>query len=70
MDALVSLIVRWSHRHRGIVVAVVVSALVVSIEGVRRLSFDADVLALLPRDSEVIQAFRTFLGRFGSLDQL
>src|SRR5262249_15810797 len=39
-------------------------------EGVRRLSFDADVLSLLPRDSRVIQAFRTFLARFGSLDQL
>jgi predicted exporter len=43
---------------------------VVSAEGVRRLSFDADVLSLLPRDSRVIQAFRTFLARFGSLDQL
>src|SRR5262245_20265650 len=41
-----------------------------SIEGVRRLSFDADVLSLLPRDSRVIQSFRTFLARFGSLDQL
>src|SRR5438105_8346778 len=39
-------------------------------EGARRLSFDADVLSLLPRDSRVIQAFRTFLSRFGSLDQL
>src|SRR5262249_61323687 len=39
-------------------------------EGVRRLSFDADVLSLLPRDSRVIQAFRAFLARFGSLDQL
>ena len=42
----------------------------VSLEGARRLSFDADVLSLLPRDGRVIQAFRTFLARFGSLDQL
>ena len=42
----------------------------VSLEGARRLSFDTDVLSLLPRDSRVIQAFRTFLARFGSLDQL
>src|SRR5262249_16307578 len=36
----------------------------------RRLTFDADVLSLLPRDNAVIQSFRTFLARFGSLDQL
>src|SRR4051812_19081672 len=70
VDALVSSIVRWSHRHRAVVVAAVLAVLVVSLEGVRRLSFDADVLSLLPRDSVVIQAFRTFLARFGSLDQL
>ena len=45
-------------------------AVVISLEGARRLAFDADVLSLLPRDSRVIQAFRTFLARFGSLDQL
>ncbi len=45
-------------------------AVIVSIEGTRRLSFDSDVLSLLPRDSRVIQAFRAFLSRFGTLDQL
>jgi hypothetical protein len=48
----------------------VLGAVLISLEGARRLSFDADVLSLLPRDSRVIQAFRTFLARFGSLDQL
>jgi predicted exporter len=52
------------------VAAAVVGAVVISLEGTRRLSFDADVLSLLPRDSRVIQSFRTFLARFGSLDQL
>jgi predicted exporter len=70
VDALVSRIVRWAHRHRAVVVAAVLGATLVSMEGVRRLSFDADVLSLLPRDNAVIQAFRTFLARFGSLDQL
>ena len=37
-------------------------ALLVSLEGARRLSFDADVLSLLPHDNRVIQAFRTFRG--------
>jgi len=70
VGSLVSLIVRWSHRHRGIVIGAVVVATLLSIEGARRLTFDADVLSLLPRDSVVIQSFRTFLARFGSLDQL
>jgi len=67
---LVSAIVRWAHRRRLLVAGAVVAALLVSLEGTRRLSFDADVLSLLPRDNRVIQAFRTFLARFGSLDQL
>jgi predicted RND superfamily exporter protein len=43
---------------------------VISLAGVRRLSFDSDVLSLLPHDGRVLQSFRTFLARFGSLDQL
>src|SRR6185503_4531917 len=70
VDALVSAIVGWAHRHRGIVITIVAGALLLSLEGVRRLSFDADVLSLLPHDNAVIQSFRTFLARFGSLDQL
>jgi len=62
--------VGWAHRQRTVVVSIVAIGLIVSIEGTRRLSFDADVLSLLPRDSRVIQAFRSFLSRFGSLDQL
>lgn len=70
MDALVTAIVGWAHRHRGVVVAATAGALLLSLEGVRRLSFDADVLSLLPHDNAIIQSFRTFLARFGSLDQL
>src|SRR6185503_5137895 len=70
VGSLVSAIVRWAHRHRGIVVAAVLGAVLVSAEGARRLTFDADVLSLLPHDSPVIQSFRDFLARFGSLDQL
>jgi uncharacterized protein len=70
VEALVARIVGWAHRRRLVVAAVVLGSMVLSVEGVRRLAFDADVLSLLPRDSRVIQAFRTFLGRFGSLDQL
>ncbi len=37
---------------------------------IRRLSFDTDVLSLLPRDGTVVPAFRTFVERFGSVDDL
>ena len=66
MGYLVAAIVGWAHRQRTIVVAIVALGLIVSIEGTRRLSFDADVLSLLPRNSRVIQAFRSFLSRFGT----
>ena len=70
MESLVARIVDWAHRRRLIVAAIVLASIALSAEGARRLSFDADVLSLLPRDNRVVQAFRTFLSRFGSLDQL
>jgi uncharacterized protein len=70
VDSLVAAVVSWSYRRRLWVGGLVIGALLISLEGTRRLSFDADVLSLLPRDSRVIQSFRTFLARFGSLDQL
>jgi len=70
VEPLVARIVDWAHRRRLIVAAIVLASVALSAEGARRLSFDADVLSLLPRDSRVIQAFRAFLSRFGSLDQL
>ncbi len=42
----------------------------VSIAGMRGLSFDTDVLSLLPRDGRVVPAFRTFVATFGSVDDL
>ena len=70
MDSRVAAIVCWSHRHRGAIAAIVLGAVAVSAAGTWRLTFDADVLSLLPHDSPVIQSFRTFLTRFGRLDQL
>lgn len=70
MGSLVSAVVAWAHRRPLLVVGAVIAALLVSLAGIRRLSFDPDVLSLLPHDSHVIGTFRTFLARFGSLDQL
>ena len=70
MDSLVSAIVGFAHRRRLPVLGAVLGALLMSFVGARRVSFDSDVLSLLPHDSRVIQSFRGFLARFGSLDQL
>jgi uncharacterized protein len=41
-----------------------------SVAGMRGLSFDTDVLSLLPRDGRVVPAFRSFVASFGSVDDL
>ncbi len=63
-------VVSWAYRRRGVVIAGTLLVMLLSGFGLRRLAFDADVLSLLPRNGEAIPAFRTFLQRFGSLDQL
>lgn len=50
--------------------AVTALVVVASAFAATRLSFDADVIALLPEKGEAIPAFRDYLRRFGSLDQL
>jgi predicted exporter len=67
---MIARILRWARVHR---VSVLVAALLVtaaSSAALRRLTFDADVLHLLPRGGTTVPAFRTFLERFGSLDHL
>ena len=63
-------IVTWAHRRRALVLWGSLIVVLLSGLGLRRLSFDADVLSLLPRGGAAIPAFRTFLQRFGTLDQL
>jgi len=67
---LIEVLVAWAYRRRALVIGAAFCILAVSAEGARRLSFETDVLTLLPRDGRVIQGFRTFLSTFGSLDQL
>ncbi|PYR27815.1 MAG: hypothetical protein DMF92_15540, partial [Acidobacteria bacterium] len=70
MVALVTAVVAIAYRRRMLIVAAVVAVLGLSAAGARRVSFDADVLSLLPRDGRVIPAFRQYLSSFGSVDQL
>ena len=60
----------WAYRRRALVVGAALCVLAASAEGARRLSFETDVLTLLPRDGRVVPAFRAFLSTFGSLDHL
>jgi predicted exporter/lauroyl/myristoyl acyltransferase len=66
----IQFIVSWAHRRRLAVISGALVLILLSSLGLTRLAFDADVLSLLPRHGEATGAFRTFLQRFGSLDQL
>src|SRR5262245_23661425 len=67
---IVSTIVQMASRRPALVCGVLVCAVALSIEGTRRVTFDPDVLSLLPRDGRVIPAFRSYLSQVGSLDEL
>jgi predicted RND superfamily exporter protein len=67
---LVDTILRWARRWR---VSVLVGSGLISllcVWVVQSISFDADVLHLLPRHGRAVPAFQEFLQRFGSLDYL
>jgi predicted RND superfamily exporter protein len=66
----VARIVVFVRRRRALVAAVFAALTIISIEGTRRLTFDTDVLSLLPQSGRITPAFRSFLAHFGSLDQL
>ena len=63
-------VVIWAHEHRLRVFAGVAVLIAVSLVGLQRVAFDADVLRLLPARGRAIPAFREYLERFGTLDDL
>ena len=63
-------VVIWAHEHRFRVFAGVAVLIAVSLVGLQRVTFDADVLRLLPARGRAIPAFRDYLQRFGTLDDL
>jgi predicted RND superfamily exporter protein len=70
VSAPIPSILFWSRRHRVVVLLATACLAAVSIAGLRGLRFDTDVLSLLPRDGQVVPAFRTFVTTFGSVDEL
>ena len=63
-------IVVWAYCRRWVILCGAVVLVAAASVGLGRVTFDSDVISLLPRDGRAIPAFRTFLRRFGSLDQL
>ena len=70
LTAFIRSIVLMAYRRRAIVGAGVLCLGLICVAGVTRLSFDTDVLSLLPQDGRAIPAFKEFLATFGNLDQL
>ncbi len=67
---IVDAILKWARRWRvSILVGSALFSLICAVV-VRSISFDADVLHLLPRHGRTIPGFEEFLRRFGSLDYL
>ena len=63
-------VVSWAHRRRAVVFMAAVAIAAVAVAGMRGLRFDADVLRLLPQSGSAVGAFRTFVERFGTIDDL
>ena len=59
-----------SMARRGLVLALTAVVAVASLVPVLRIRFETDVLQLMPREAGAVDAFETYLERFGSLDAL
>lgn len=70
MNSPLQQIVVRAHRRRAAVLAVAALLAVLCLFGVARLSFDADVLRLLPSSGTAVPAFRLLAERFAAGDQL
>jgi predicted RND superfamily exporter protein len=63
-------VIIWAHQRRLLVLTGAALLLALSVVGLSRVTFDADVLRLLPTTGQTIPAFRDYLQRFGTLDDL
>lgn len=60
----------WARARRRAVLAAALVLTALGLVAVRSLTFDSDVLHLLPKSGRAVPAFDEFLQRFGSLDYL
>ena len=63
-------LVTWAHRRRRLVLVGAAFFVAFASSGLPRLTFDPDVLRLLPRNGVAVPAFREYLQHFGTLDDL
>ena len=63
-------VVTWAHRRRVLVLAGAALVVALASVGLPRLTFDPDVLRLLPTSGRAVPAFREYLQTFGTLDDL
>ena len=59
-----------ARARRGLVLTLAAIVALASMVPVLRIRFETDVLQLMPRESGAVDAFETYLERFGSLDAL
>ncbi len=60
----------WARVRRAAVLWATLALTVLSLVPVSRIRFGTDVLQLMPREAGAVDAFETYLERFGSLDAL
>jgi uncharacterized protein len=70
VSSLVSAIVATAYQRRALVLVSVGVVAGLSAIAATRVTVDTDVLSLLPRQGKVVPAFRRYVGRFGSMDDL
>jgi len=61
---------RFAFARRGTVLLAAGALLTVSVLLVARLSFETDILRLLPRDGPAVQSFDAYLRHFGTIDHV
>ncbi|MEM9293613.1 MAG: efflux RND transporter permease subunit [Acidobacteriota bacterium] len=70
LSGLLAALARWAHRRSGLVLAGFGGLLLLAALGTWRLSYDTDVLSLLPREDPSVALFADTVERFGSMDRL
>lgn len=68
--ALARRLVRFGHNHPWLSIGLAAIVIAIGVATGLRLSFETDVLSLMPRKDPVVQQFKQVLDEFGSLDTL
>ena len=67
---MIERLLRFAYVRRRLVLLAAVVLLAASLLLVTRLSFDANILKLLPRSGPAVRGFDAYLEHFGTIDQV